>query len=139
VRAAFFALVIAYGAASAGSFTPDVSIRRPIVLRFEGTFVADQEHARAGGFDAVAMRLGDDRRWLSARDVRTVGGDPPLNARTILNAIAPYDELMVVGDAELRRRVAYAPAGAWIRMDGVIDVAARTYLLRNVVGGAPPP
>jgi hypothetical protein len=139
MRAALLALVIACGTATAGRFPPDVSIQPPIVLRLEGTFVADREHARAGGADAVGMLLGDDRRWFSARDARTVGGDPAVSARTILNALAPYGEVMVVGDAALRSRLADAAAGAPIRVDGVIDRGSRTYLLREVLVGDPAP
>ena len=139
MRTAFIALVLCCAPASGGQLRPDVSIRPPIVLRFEGSFAADRERARADGADAVGMRIGENRRWFSARDVRTVGGDPGVSARTILNALAPYDEILVVGDASLRQRLAEASPGTRVRVDGLIDAGARTYLLRDVVVVGPAP
>ena len=140
MRAALLALVIACGTANAERFQPDVSRHQPIVLRFEGTFAVDREHARAGNLDAVAMRFGDELRWFSARNVRTVGGDPPVSARTIMNALAPYGgEVVVVGDATLRRRLIDAAVGTPIRVDGMIVGSSRNYLLRDVAVGSVPP
>lgn len=139
MRAALLALVIACGTANAERFQPDVSRQQPIVLRLEGTFAVDREHARAGNFDAIAMRFGDELRWFSARNVRTVGGDPPVSARTIMNALAPYAEVMVVGDATLRRRLIDAAIGTPIRVDGIIVGSSRNYLLRDVAVGSVPP
>lgn len=119
---------------------PDVLVRPPLVLRLEGSFATDREQARQHGADAVSMRFGDVHRWFSAREVRTVGGDPPVSGRSVLNALAPYDpNLIVVGQADLLRALEDAAPGTPVRVDGVVDRAARTFLLREVVVGHPEP
>jgi hypothetical protein len=136
VRVAFFVLVLACGTAMAERFPSETVVRLPLVLRLQGIFAVDREHARAYGADAVSMRIGDDRRWFSAIETRTVGGDPAVSGRTVLNALAPYDpNLLVLGPDDLRARLAAIPPGIPVRVEGLVDRAARTYLLREVIVG----
>jgi hypothetical protein len=111
---------------------------QPIILRLEGHFAPDREHARTEGADAVLVRVDDVERWFAAVRSRTLG-DHPLDGRNVLAALAPFgSELTAVGATELRRRLHEAPIDTPVALEGLVDRGSRTLLLRDVVVGAPP-
>ena len=110
------------------------------MLRLEGRFVEDREHAGVHGADAVSVRVGNVERWFSAEKARTVGGDQPLDGRSVLAMLAPiHPNLIAVGSPDLRDRLAAAPAGTAVELEGLVNRGSRTFLLRNVTVGTAPP
>ena len=132
-------LLLCGWSASAGHL-PTIAVTPPLVLRLEGRFTEDREHARARGADAVSVRRGDGERWFSAEKARTVGGDQTLDGRSVLAMLAPiHPNLIAVGSAALRDRLAAAPAGLPVALEGLVNRGSRTFLLRDVVVGTAPP
>jgi hypothetical protein len=105
---------------------------RPLVLQLTGRFVPDRVHARAGGADALMIRVADRNRWFAAVLARTTG-DAPVSGRTVLDALAPIEpNLIARGPEDLANRLGDARDGATVRMEGIVDRGSRTYLLRTV-------
>jgi hypothetical protein len=123
--------------ASAGPL-PTIAVHPPLVLRLEGRFAQDREQARARGADAVSLRVGDRERWFSAEKARTVGPDQTLDGRSVLAMLAPiHPNLIAVGSPDLRDRLAAAPAGTPVELEGLVNRGSRTFLLRDVTVGPP--
>jgi hypothetical protein len=113
-------------------------IPQPIVLRLTGRMALDRAAARAERPDVVGLRLGDDTRWLAVDQAVTVH-DHPLSGRAVLDILAPFQSSVIaVGAKELRERLAMAPAGARVSVEGLLDRGSRTLLLREVQTGEPP-
>jgi hypothetical protein len=130
LRAIVIALLVACCApATAREFAV---IPQPILLRLTGRLLLDRAAARAARPDVVGLRIGDGARWCAIDRAVTVG-DHPLSGRAVLNMLAPFqDDLIVVGAADLRERLASMPSGAAVTIEGLVDRGSRTYLLRDV-------
>jgi hypothetical protein len=118
---------------------PSPNVGPPLILRLDGIIAESREGAVGKGFAIVSLAFSgsETRRWLAAKDARTVGGDNYLDGKDVLNILAPFDpNLLVVGPADLVGRVRDAPAGTPLRIEGLVDTGGRTYLLRSV---GPPP
>jgi hypothetical protein len=134
---AIAALLVVAGASIARE-PPLVDAGPPLLLRLEGRFAADREHA-AQGADAVSVRVGERDRWLAVTSARTVGGDQAISGRTVLNALAPFQpNLTAVGREDVRLALETAPDGAPVIVEGLVRTGSRTLLLREVKIGSPP-
>ncbi len=112
-------------------------IPEPIILRLTGRLALDRAAARAERPDVVGLRIGDDMRWMAIDQAVTLR-DHTLSGRAVLNLLAPFQSsVVVVGAKELRERLASAPAGAQLSIEGLVDRGSRTFLLREVQGGEP--
>jgi hypothetical protein len=119
--------------------TPPGAPRQPIILRLEGHFTADRATARVEGVDAIEIRVGDVERWFAVDSARNMNAMGTVSGRAVLAALAPMQPtLTAVGDARLRQRLSDSPAGAAIRVEGLVDRGSRTYLLREVADAMPP-
>jgi hypothetical protein len=118
---------------------PPGAPRQPIILRLEGHFTADRATARVEGVDAIEIRVGDVERWFAVDSARNMNAMGTVSGRAVLAALAPMQPtLTAVGDARLRQRLSDSPAGAAIRVEGLVDRGSRTYLLREVADAMPP-
>jgi hypothetical protein len=134
-RAIVAAVVIASCMTAAAREFPIVP--QPILLRLTGRIALDRAAARAERPDVVGLRMGDDVRWMAVDQAVTLN-DHTLSGRAVLNMLAPFQSiLVVVGAAELRERLASAPANALLSIEGLVDRGSRTFLLRDVHEGAP--
>jgi hypothetical protein len=115
----------------------------PLILRLDGV-VAAQRARSPGTFTVVSLGLlggrRQIRRWLAVSEARTIGGDNALLGRDVLERVAPLDpNFLVVGPAALLARVRDAPPGTRLRIEGLVSIMSRTWLLRDVrVLSAPP-
>jgi len=124
---------------SARADAPPGAPRQPIILRLEGHFTADRATARVEGVDAIEIRVGDVERWFAVDSARNMNAMVTVSGRAVLAALAPIQPtLTAVGDARLRQRLSDSPAGAAIRVEGLVDRGSRTYLLREVADAMPP-
>jgi len=118
---------------------PPGAPRQPIILRLEGHFTVDRATARVEGVDAIEIRVGDVERWFAVDSARNMNAIGTVSGRAVLAALAPIQPtLTAVGDARLRHRLSDSPAGAAIRVEGLVDRGSRTYLLREVADAMPP-
>jgi len=133
------ALVVAFTAIARADWPIGTNLRI-VQLQLDGAFAPDRQSARAGGADAVLVRVAGTERWFGAVRARTVGNDPTLFGRDVLAAVAPVQpNLIALGPDALTQRLAGAADGAAIHMEGIVDIGARTYLLRHVkLADAPP-
>jgi hypothetical protein len=112
-------------------------IPEPIILRLTGRIALDRAAARADRPDVVGLRIGDDARWLAIDQAITLRAHP-LSGRAVLDLLAPFQSsVLVVGATELRQRLASAPAGAQLSVEGLLDRGSRTFLLRKVQASEP--
>src|SRR5579875_1870952 len=115
----------------------------PLILRLDGMVAARRERL-PGAFTVVSLGLLDGRRearrWLAVTEARTIGGDNALLGRDVLERVAPLDpNFLVVGPPVLLARLRKAPPGTRLRLEGLVSVMSRTWLLRDVrVLPAPP-
>jgi hypothetical protein len=139
MRRALAAAALLVAAATSDGREPMLpDIGPPLILRMEGRFAADRQHA-ADRADAVSIQVGERERWLAATKVRTVGADHTLSGRAVLNMLAPYEpNLLAVGREDLRLALTTAPEGAPVTVEGLLNRGSRTFLLREVVIGTPP-
>jgi hypothetical protein len=134
-RALAIAVLLGVGGASVAREPPLTDTGPPLILRLEGRFAADRQHA-AQRADAVSIRVGDRERWFAATTARTVGGDQPLSGRAVLNALAPFQpNLLAFGREDLRLALETASEGTPVTVEGVVSTGSRTFLLREVVIG----
>jgi len=133
------ALLLLVAVTIARADTPPGAPRQPIILRLEGHFTADRATARVEGVDAIEIRVGDVERWFAVDSARNMNAMGTVSGRAVLAALAPMQPtLTAVGDARLRQRLSDSPAGAAIRVEGLVDRGSRTYLLREVADAMPP-
>jgi hypothetical protein len=124
-------------AAATGITPPLPNVGPPLILRLDGVIEPSKEATRGVGFTAVSFGfLGEeqtDPRWLAVTDARTVSGDHPLLGKDVLNILAPFTpNLYVTAPPELMKRFRDLPPGTPVRLEGLVDRGARTYLLRSV-------
>ena len=107
----------------------------PLLLRLVGVIETAQDRARGKGFTVVPIGFygSDARRWIGVEEARTFGGDQPLDGKDVLAIVAPFTPNFIVAGAEsVVSRLRDAPAGSSVRVEGLVDLGSRTYLLRNV-------
>jgi hypothetical protein len=142
-QAAVLALVLAAGQAAAVVEPGMPNVGPPLILRLDGMVAARRERL-PGAFTVVSLGLLDGRRearrWLAVTEARTIGGDNALLGRDVLERVAPLDpNFLVVGPPVLLARLRKAPPGTRLRLEGLVSVMSRTWLLRDVrVLPAPP-
>ena len=138
-RAIAIAVLLVAAGASLARQPPLIDAGPPLILRLEGRFAADREHA-SDRADAVSIRVGERERWFAATKARTVGGDQAISGRAVLNSLAPFQpNLLALGREDLRLALETASEGSPVTFEGLVDTSARTMLLREVVVGTPPP
>jgi hypothetical protein len=118
---------------------PSPNVGPPLILRLDGMVATSREGAAGKGFavESLGFLKSKTRRWLAVTDARTIGGDNALDGKDVLNAVAPFDpNLIVAGPEALVARVRDAVPGTPLRIDGLVSIGSRTYLLRDV---GPPP
>jgi hypothetical protein len=139
LRAFAAAVVLLCAGSSRAHQPPGIAVNPPLVLRLEGRFAEDRARAHARGADAVSVRVGGAERWFSAEKARTVGGDQALDGRSVLAMLAPiHPNLIAVGSRDLRERLAAAPAGTPVAVEGLVNRGSHTFLLRDVTVGTSP-
>jgi hypothetical protein len=73
-------------------------------------------------------------RFLAVTDARTVGGNPGVLAKNVLDAVRPYEpDLLVKGPAPLLEKLYAGVAGDRVTLEGLVNVASRTYFLREAL------
>lgn len=109
----------------------------PLILRLDGVIAADRAEAARIGFTTASfgvLRADPEQRiWLAVEDARTVGGDNAINGKDVLESVTGYQpNFMLAGPKALVAQVTDLPVGAKVRLEGLVDRAARTFLLRTV-------
>jgi hypothetical protein len=129
------------GPARAADVLPRPHVGPPLLLRLDGIAVRDRATAKERGGEATSyLLLGDDGgtvHWLAVTEARTIGGDHPADGRDVLNAVSPFrPSFLIAGPPTVLGRLAAAPPGTPLRLEGLVDRASRIYHLRRaVVGG----
>lgn len=143
-RHAALALVLLATPAPADAGPPgwEPRLGPPLILRLDGVIATDRDEARRIGFTVVSFGvLGgapDTRIWLAVEDARTIGGDNALLGKDVLDALAGYrPTLFLAGAKTLVTRVTALAPGTPVRLDGLVDRGARTFLLRDVATDPP--
>jgi hypothetical protein len=89
------------------------------------------------GFMVLSLGLLGNRpatRLLAVTNARTIGGDPGVLAKDILDAVRPFEpDLLVRGPAPLLEKLYTAAAGEQVVIEGVVNVASRTLFLREAL------
>ena len=133
-RAALALLVVATSA-SAQLGPPGVNVGPPLLVRIEGEIQPTRDAVKSG-FTVVSLGFldaGDGHRFIGVEDVRTIGGDQFVNGKDVLNALAPFDPMLVVaGPPEQAAALRRLPPGTAVRLEGLVDRASRTIHLRGV-------
>jgi hypothetical protein len=116
---------------------PLPNVGPPLILRLEGILQATRGAAERSGLTVVSFAFldgaRDGERFLGVESARTLGGDHPLDGKDVLAAVAPFDpNLLVAGPAGLVRTLRTLPAGASVRIEGLVDPGSRTYYLRDL-------
>lgn len=142
LRHAALALVFLATPADAGPLGWEPRLGPPLILRLDGVIATDRDEARRIGFTAVGFGvLGGEpgtRIWLAVEDARTIGGDHALLGKDVLDALAGYrPTLFLAGAKTLVARVTALAPGTPVRLDGLVDRGARTFLLRDVAADPP--
>jgi hypothetical protein len=114
---------------------PVIGAARPIVFRLEGVLQARSERT-AVGFAVVSLGLLGGKRetlYLAVTQARTIGGDPGVLGKDILDAVRPFEpDLLVRGPGPLLDRLHAAAPGDQVVLEGLVNRAVRTYFLRDV-------
>jgi hypothetical protein len=107
-----------------------------ILFRLDGMMQADRQRGVIG-FTVVSLGLLGNRqetRFLAVTDARTIGGDPGVLGKDILDAVRPFEpDLLVRGPAALLERLYIAAAGDRVSLQGLVNRATRTYFLREAL------
>jgi hypothetical protein len=137
-RATLALLVLA--AAVAAHAAPPLGRRLgpPLILRLDGVVATSREEAARIGFTTASFGvLGDaasERIWLGVDDARTIGGDNAINGKDVLESVAGYEpSFMLTGAKALVAQARVLPVGTRVRLEGLVDLAPRTFLLHSVV------
>jgi len=133
-------LLVAIVASLAGDVRsqPRPSGGRPeqILLRLEGVMQAGTKRG-AIGFTVVSLGLLGSRpatRFLAVEEARTIGGDPGVLGKDILDAVRPFEpDLLVSGPTALLERLYAAAAGDRVTLEGLVTVSSRRYFLREAL------
>jgi hypothetical protein len=130
------AIVLAAGRALAGVEPGLPNVGPPLILRLDGVITAQRERL-PGTFTVVSLGLlggrHEVRRWLAVTTARTIGGDNALLGRDVIERVAPLEpNFLVVGPRALLARVRKAPPGTRLRLEGLVSVMSRTWMLRDV-------
>ena len=115
----------------------------PLLLQLDGVLAGSRSAAQTAGFRAASFGFlgapAAGTRWLGVTRARTVGGDQPLDGQDVLNALSPFvPNLLVSGPEGLVGRLRGAPDGSSVRVEGLVALGSRTYLLRSVAPGVEP-
>jgi hypothetical protein len=134
--AVVLAVVLAAGQAAAVVEPGMPNVGPPLILRLDG-IVAAQRERLPGTFAVVSLGLlggrRDVRRWLAVTEARTIGGDNALLGRDVIERVAPLEpNFLVVGPPGLLAHLRKAPPGTRLRLEGLVSVMSRTWLLRDV-------
>ncbi len=132
-RALAAALLVVCATISAAAEFPGRFRIEPLIVRLEGRFAADRAQAHAMSRDVVSMQIGDGFRWLAVTSARTISHNSTLSGRAVLDRVAPlHPNFFVAGSQDLRRSLEDAADGVPIELEGLVDGASRTLLLRDV-------
>ncbi len=110
---------------------------RPVILHIEGRL---QDSAQAARPDGKVTSLGflghsgpkNDTRFVGVTTAKTVGGDPGILGKDVLEQLAPtVPNLLLTGPPGLVDRVRHAKPGTPIVLEGLVNRSDRTYLLRT--------
>jgi hypothetical protein len=138
-RAWTAAVVLLACAGAAAQLRPPLpNVGPPLLLVLDGVTEPSAAAARGKGFAVTSFAFSgsDARRWLGVTRARTVGGDQPLDGKDVLDAVSPFTpNFLVTGTPEIVARLRDAPPGARVRIEGLVDLGARTYYLRRVTVG----
>ncbi len=114
-------------------------IPQPIILRLTGRITRSQAGARAQRPDVVGLQIDGDSRFV-AIDQAITTNDRTISGRAVLDMLGPFATTMLVaGDKVMKRRLLDAADGTPVTVEGLVDRSSRTYLLRHVQAGEPPP
>jgi len=121
----------------AGSQTrPSGGRPEQVLLRLEGTMQAGTKRG-AVGFTIVSLGLLGSRpatRFLAVEEARTIGGDPGVLGKDVLDAVRPFEpDLLVGGPTALMERLYGAAVGDRITLEGLVKVSSRRYFLREAL------
>lgn len=107
-----------------------------ILLRLDGTMQASRQRG-AYGFTVVSLGLLGSRpatRFLAVDEARTIGGNPGILGKNVLDAVRPYEpDFLVSGPAPLMERLYTAGDGDHVTIEGLVQVAARGFFVREAV------
>ena len=131
-------VAILVGLAGGVRSQPRPSGGRPeqVLLRLEGTMQAERKRG-AVGFTVVSLGLLGSRpatRFLAVEEARTIGGDPGVLGKDVLDAVRPFEpDLLVGGPTALMERLYGAAVGDRITLEGLVKVSSRRYFLREAL------